>query len=62
MTCNKYASGQYIPLFSHAVTEQFVKPVHRRIVVSDNRPESLVNQLLAYELPLIDKWIDLKQT
>jgi uncharacterized protein (TIGR00730 family) len=53
---------QLLSLFDHAVTEQFLKPVHRRIVVSDNRPESLVSQLLAYEVPLIDKWIDLKQT
>jgi len=51
-----------LTLFDHAVTEQFLKPEHRRMVVSDSDPESLVASLLGYELPLTDKWIDSKQT
>jgi uncharacterized protein (TIGR00730 family) len=50
-----------LSLFDHAVDEQFLKPVHRRIVLSDSRPEWLVSRLLEYEPPLVDKWIDLKQ-
>jgi hypothetical protein len=56
--------GYYDPLlslFDRAVTEQFLKPVHREIVISDSRPESLVTRLLEYEAPLVDKWIDRKQ-
>jgi uncharacterized protein (TIGR00730 family) len=53
---------QLLSLFDHAVNEQFLKPVHRRIVLSDSSAESLVARLLAYEPPLVEKWIDLKQT
>ena len=51
-----------LSLFDHAVAERFLKPAHRQIVLSDSRPESLVKRLLEYEPPLLDKWIDLKQT
>jgi hypothetical protein len=51
-----------LKMFDHAVTEQFVKPAHRRIVISDSVPETLVGRLLACELPVVDKWIGRKQT
>jgi uncharacterized protein (TIGR00730 family) len=51
-----------LSLFDHAVTEQFLKPAHRRIVISDSRAESLVSKLLEYDGPPIDKWMDCKQT
>jgi uncharacterized protein (TIGR00730 family) len=57
--------GYYDPLlalFDQAVTEQFVKPHHRKMVISDTRPESLVPRLLQYELPFAGKWIDIEQT
>ncbi len=53
---------QLLSFFDHAVAEQFLKPVHRRMVISDSCPESLVCRLLDYEVPLVDKWIGLKQT
>jgi len=56
--------GYYDPLlelFDRAVAEQFVKPVHRRMVIADRCPESLVARLLEYEPPAVDKWIDLKE-
>jgi uncharacterized protein (TIGR00730 family) len=53
--------GPLLSLFDHAVTEQFLKPVHREIVLSDSRPEWLVRRLLAYQPPLVDKWLDRKQ-
>ena len=53
---------QLLALFDHAMDEHFLKPVHRRIVLSDSRPESLVRRLLECEPPLVDKWIDPKQT
>jgi uncharacterized protein (TIGR00730 family) len=57
--------GYYDPLlslFDRAVEEQFLKPVHRRMVLSDTCPESLVIRLLEYQPPLVAKWIDLKQS
>jgi len=49
-------------LFDHAVAEQFVKPEHRLMVLSDTRAAPLINRLLEYQVPLVDKWIDRKQT
>ena len=51
-----------LSLFDHAVTEQFLKLPHRRMVVSDSDPGSLIVRLLEYEAPVTDKWISLKQT
>jgi uncharacterized protein (TIGR00730 family) len=50
-----------LALFDHAVTEEFVKPVHRRMIIAGSDPESLVRILLEYELPLVEKWIDAKE-
>jgi predicted Rossmann-fold nucleotide-binding protein len=46
---------QLLSLFDHAVDEQFAKPVHRRMVLSASRPESLVIHLLGYQPPLVEK-------
>jgi len=57
--------GYYDPmlaLFDHAVGEQFVKPMHRQMVLSDSIPASLVDRLLACELPVVSKWIGRQQT
>jgi uncharacterized protein (TIGR00730 family) len=57
--------GYYDPLlalFDHALAEQFVKPVHREMVLSGNNPAWLVSSLLEYKLSWVDKWIDRKQT
>jgi len=56
--------GYYDPLlalFDHAAAEQFVKPIHRRLVVSESQPEALVNRLLEYDVPMVAKWIDREQ-
>lgn len=53
---------QLLSLFDHAVNEQFLQPVHRQIVLSDSNAESLVARLLAYEPPIVEKWIGLKQS
>jgi uncharacterized protein (TIGR00730 family) len=49
-------------MFDHAVEEQFLKPAHRQMVISDSRPEPLVDRLLNYQPPLEEKWLDLKQS
>ena len=51
-----------LKMFDHAVEEHFLKPAHRQMVISDNRPESLVERLLAYQPPSEEKWRDLKQS
>jgi hypothetical protein len=57
--------GYYEPLlalFDHALAEEFLKPAHRQMVISDSNPESLVKRLFAYELPVVSKWIGRQQT
>jgi uncharacterized protein (TIGR00730 family) len=47
-----------LALFDHAMTEQFLKPAHRSLVISDTAPETLVARLFEYEMPVVDKWPD----
>jgi hypothetical protein len=49
-------------MFDHAVEEHFLKPAHRHMVISDSQPEPLIDRLLACQLPLEEKWLDLKQS
>ena len=51
-----------LKLFDHAVAEQFLKPPHRRMVLDDPDPASLVAKIQRYSMPVVDKWIDLQQT
>ena len=51
-----------LSLFDHAVSEQFLKPVHRQMVISDNCPESLVRRMFDHKVPVLDKWIELPET
>ncbi|MFN7920044.1 MAG: TIGR00730 family Rossman fold protein [Bryobacteraceae bacterium] len=58
-------AGYYDPLlalFDHAVAEQFVKPVHRGMVIAETQPETMVERILAVDVPAVDKWIGRQQT
>ena len=39
-----------LKMFDHAEAEGFIRPEHRRMVISDDRAESLVRRLLEYRL------------
>ena len=57
--------GYYDPLlalFDRAVDEKFLRPAHRQIVISENRPEPLLRRLREYEPPVVQKWIDPQET
>jgi hypothetical protein len=54
--------GPLLALFDHAVAEQFLKPAHRQMVISESSPELLVDRLLEYEVPVVSKWIGRQQT
>jgi uncharacterized protein (TIGR00730 family) len=49
-------------LFDDAVSEQFLKPVHRELVFSDSRPDSLVTNMLKYKPPLVNQPTSQKQS
>jgi len=51
-----------LKLFDHAVAEQFVRQAHRGMVLDDADPETLVAKVLAYSVPIMDKWIDRQET
>ncbi len=49
-------------MLDHAVDEEFLKPQHRRMLISDTVPETLLDRLMTYEVPIVEKWIGRRQT
>jgi len=53
--------GYYQPLLEmldHAVGEGFVRPEHRGLVLADSDPEKLLDQVLTFRPPQLEKWVD----
>jgi uncharacterized protein (TIGR00730 family) len=60
-----HAREFYTPLalfIDQAVTEGFIKPVHRASIIVDDDPERLVNALSEVKLPDVPKWIRKEET
>lgn len=52
--------GFYTPLerfIDQAVTEGFIRPVHRKAIVMDDNPARLLETLATIDLPNVPKWI-----
>ena len=45
-----------LQMFDRAETDLFIKPEHRRMVISECQPESLVTRLLISTTPSVEKW------
>ena len=59
------AGGFYTPLavfIDQAVTEGFIKPIHRASIVVDDNAERLLDTLARIELPDVPKWIRKEET
>jgi uncharacterized protein (TIGR00730 family) len=59
------AGGFYTPLVAfidQAVSEGFIKPIHRSMIVVDDNPERLLNTLDDIDLPDVPKWIRRDET
>jgi len=41
----------------HAVSQQFVKPIHRDMLIKANNPSKLLDQMESYAPPQVTKWI-----
>jgi uncharacterized protein (TIGR00730 family) len=57
--------GYYSPLlalFDQAVGEGFVRPAHRAIVLEEEDPERLIELLVGYRAPQVEKWIGRDET
>jgi uncharacterized protein (TIGR00730 family) len=46
-----------LALFYHAVREGFLRAENRELVLSDPSPEQLLDKMLQFRSPAIDKWI-----
>jgi uncharacterized protein (TIGR00730 family) len=58
-------AGFYTPLalfIDQAVSEGFIKPVHRAAIVVDDNPERLLDTLSTIDLPDAPKWISRAET
>jgi len=44
-----------IRFVDHAVHEQFIDPAHRRLLLVDEAPEALLDQLTSWQPPAVDK-------
>ena len=53
-------AGYYAQLsgfLDHVVTEGFVKPVHRDMLIIEPTVDGLLGRIATYDAPLVDKWI-----
>lgn len=58
-------AGYYAPLVAfldHAVTEGFLRPQHREMLVVEQDADALLDRLTAWSPPTVHKWIDRDQT
>lgn len=58
-------AGYYDPLlalFNHAVSERFLRPEHRALVLEETDPDRLLDRLATFQPPPLDKWIDRDET
>jgi uncharacterized protein (TIGR00730 family) len=51
-----------VEFLDYAVDQRFVKASHRSMMVVESDPEALLSRFLGYQAPVVDKWIDRKQT
>lgn len=58
-------AGFYTPLaafIDQAVSDGFIKPVHRAAIVVDDNPERLLDTLTTIDLPDVPKWSNRRET
>jgi uncharacterized protein (TIGR00730 family) len=57
--------GYFDPLLSfvdHSIREGFVKREYRSMICVDTAPDALLDRLVAYQPPTVQKWIEREQT
>lgn len=64
--CGLLNAGGYYDALStfldHTVAEQFVKPLHRSILMVEQDPATLLDRFNGYEPPSLPKWVDKANT
>lgn len=51
-----------LAMIDHGVDQQFIRPVHRQLVIDDTDAERLLERMAAFVPPVIDKWIKRDET
>ena len=51
-----------LAFLDHMVEERFLKQAHRDLLLTDSDPETLLDRMLAYEPPVVGKWLDLERS
>lgn len=46
-----------LTFLDHAVSQGFLKPSYRDMVIVDQDPRALINKLIAYQAPVEEKWV-----
>jgi uncharacterized protein (TIGR00730 family) len=48
----------FVAMLDRAVTEGFIKPENRSLVLDDSSPDRLLNRVLAFHAPATEQWLD----
>ncbi len=56
LNIKKYYNSLFLFL-DHAVEEQFIKPIHREMLLIEDDPSKLLDAMEEYNPPAVDKWI-----
>ncbi|HND20702.1 MAG TPA: TIGR00730 family Rossman fold protein [Acidobacteriota bacterium] len=51
-----------LAMIDHGVDQQFIRPVHRQLVIDDTDAERLLERMTTFVPPVIDKWIQRDET
>ena len=51
-----------LAFLDNMVEERFVKDIHRDLLLTDSDPDSLLDRMIAYQPPVVDKWLDLERS
>ena len=54
--------GTLLAFLDHAVDERFVRPQHRAMLLVDDAPERLLDAMVRYRAPHVEKWLDRGET
>jgi uncharacterized protein (TIGR00730 family) len=54
--------GHLLQMFDYATAEDFIRPDHRQLVLSEEDPYLLLDRLAEYHAPTIPKWLKRSET
>ncbi|HTS53187.1 MAG TPA: TIGR00730 family Rossman fold protein [Burkholderiales bacterium] len=61
LNVKSYYAG-LLALFDHAVAEQLLHPRNRAMVIADSEPKPLLEAMIRYRAPAVEKWLTAETT